>query len=288
MTALQVQAFGRLRLQHDGHVVTSFPTHHVEELLAYLLLNPQVRHSREKLITILWPESQPEKARGRFSTTLWRLRAVLDDLGLPAQTYLQTSRDWVALVPAEPIQMDLYQFEECLTRARFATDAGHEQALSAAVCIYRGELLEGIYADWCLLERERLARLHLRALGQLMAGCMQRQAYAEAVDLGQAIVQEDPLREEVHRAIMHCYRHMGLPAQAARQFHLCAQGLMEELQVLPMPETISLYQQIIAERLQQAQAKTTPASPLQGQLKAAFAEFQRAGRKLNSLLHAAE
>jgi hypothetical protein len=70
MTALQVQAFGRLRLQHDGHVVTSFPTHHVEELLAYLLLNPQVRHSREKLITILWPESQPEKARGRFSTTL--------------------------------------------------------------------------------------------------------------------------------------------------------------------------------------------------------------------------
>jgi DNA-binding SARP family transcriptional activator len=275
-------------MQYNDKVVVTFPTRHVEELLGYLLLNQQEKHSREKLMSILWPNSAPDKARSRFSTELWRLRVFLDNLGLASEQYLQTTREWVAFTPVRPLYLDLHSFEAYLSQAQLATEqAVREKALAAAVCLYQGELFEGIYSDWCLAARERVARRRLRALGQLMAGCMQRQAYEEAIDWGQTILQEDPLREEVHRAIMQCYWHRGLRAQAIRQFQICAQRLMEELQVLPMPETIALYRQIIEDRLKNRQSQNGN-NGRQKQLQIAFRQFQQAGDRLNALLEGAD
>jgi DNA-binding SARP family transcriptional activator len=284
---LEVQAFGKLSLQCNGSVIASFPTRHVEELLGYLLLNQHLKHRREKLIGILWPNKDPAEARARFSTVLWRLRTLLDKIGAPSALYLETTRDWVSFMPERPPRLDVEQFEQFLTQAQFASDdIQHEQALSHALSLYRGELYEGIYADWCLVERERLARLYLRAMGQLMNCCIRRHDFAAAVDLGQAILDEDPLREEVHRAIMYCYQQMDQRAQAVEQFFQCAQQLRQELRIVPMPETVALYRQIVEDRLKEREASISDS--LQTQLQDAFREFQQAGNKLNNLLSAVE
>lgn len=287
MKLLEVQAFGKLSLQCNGSVTASFPTRHVEELLGYLLLNQHVKHRREKLIGILWPDRDPTEARARFSTVLWRLRTLLDKIGAPSTLYLETTRDWVSFMPERPPRLDVERFEQLLTQAQFTSDdVRHEQSLGHAVSLYRGELYEGIYADWCLVERERLARLYLRAMGQLMNCCIRRHDFAAAVDLGQAILDEDPMREEVHRAIMYCHQQMNQRAQAVEQYFRCAQQLRQELQIVPMPETVALYRQIVENRLKEREATT--ADPLQTQLQDAFREFQQAGDKLNSLLSAIE
>lgn len=288
MKPLSVQAFGKLQLQVGNHTVASFPTRHVEELLGYFLLNQQARHYREKLIGILWPYSEPDKARGRFSTALWRLRTLFGNLGLPAESYLHATREWVAFVPNPPPQLDIERFARKVAQAEAAADdVIREDALRAAIATYRGDLYEGIYSDWCLLERERLARARLRAIGQLMACCVKKQAYEEALDWGQTILQEDPLREEVHRAMMHCYWRLGQRPQAVRQFHQCAQGLMDELRILPMPETIAIYQQIVADRLKQAQNKKLSRAQ-EVQLRQAFSRYQQAADELNAFLDEAE
>ncbi|MFQ5420771.1 MAG: bacterial transcriptional activator domain-containing protein, partial [Anaerolineae bacterium] len=138
---------------------------------------------------------------------------------------------------------------------------------------------EGIYADWCLVERERLARLRLRAMGQVMAACLHRQAFADALEWGQAILAEDPLREEVHRALMRCYQQLGQHGRAIAQFQQCAQLLQDELAVLPLPETIAAYQQIITDRLQ-----SLPTGQAGAAVQTAFANFQQAAQHLNNLL----
>jgi len=283
MKVLHVQTLGKLQVQFDSRVVTAFPTRHVEELLGYFLLNQHIRHRREKLIHILWPHCEPEKARGRFSTALWRLRTLLDKLGTESEEYLQATREWVAFEPRRAPQLDLHYFEVCLEQANTAADDElREQALGEALHTYKGELYEGIYSDWCLIERERLARQRLRALGQLMACRVRRQAYEEAIELGQAILHEDPLREEVHRAVMYCYWQLGQRPQAVRQFQLCAQGLMDELQILPMPETIAMYRRIVDSRFTKAVACVE--APCPPRLRAAYADFQHAAETLNALL----
>ena len=279
MALLRIRAFGKLQVQYQDKVITSFPTRHTEELFAYLLLHQETEHHREKLIELLWPDGSPDNARGRLSTTLWRLRLVFDALGLDTAVYLPSSRDWIAFTPARPFTLDVTQFEDALTQAALAPDEMREQCLQTAVSLYQSDLFAGLYADWILTARERFARRHLHALGELMAACLARHAYTAALAHGQTILAADPLREEVHRALMLCYWRLGQPGQAVQQFHHCARLLLEELHILPLPETRAFYQHLLEERLQRPHTADDTA------VHAAYHDFLHAGDRLNTLLN---
>jgi hypothetical protein len=74
-------------------------------------------------------------------------------------------------------------------------------------------------------------------------------AYDDAADRLRDVLQHDPTREAVHRQLMRLYARIGTPDQAVRQFHLCEDVLRRELDLAPQPETISLYGEILADRL---------------------------------------
>jgi DNA-binding SARP family transcriptional activator len=284
---LQVRVFGKLRLQSGQCRVETFPTRRAEELLAYLLIHQRARHSREKLVDTLWPDAGISNGRASLSTTLWRLRGVFDRLQVPAADYLQTDRDWISLEPSTALSCDHSDFEQQMRAAERASgDEARQEQFLLAIELYRGSFCEGIYAEWCLRERERLERLYLRAQGQLMAGYMRQARYQEAIDAGKQVLENDPLREEVHRALMRCYWRLGRRTAAAQQFQRCARLLQQELQILPMPETIALYRDIVEERLEELGA--AEATPRDLELRAAYDNFLAAAEQLNSALDAAE
>jgi DNA-binding SARP family transcriptional activator len=287
VTELQVRVFGKLQLQVGQCRVDTFPTRRAEELLIYLLIHQKTQHSREKLVDTIWPEAGLSNGRASLSTALWRLRTVFDRLEVSPADYLQTTRDWISLEPASPLKCDFVAFEEQLKAAERTTDERHRQrSYQAAIEHYSGPFCEGIYTDWCLRERERLERLYLRAQGQLMAGFIRQRHYLEAIATGQAILENDPLREEVHRALMRCYWKMGRRAAAARQFQRCARLLQQELQILPMPETIALYGRIVEER--QEELGLAAPVPFDLELRTAYSNFLDATEQLNAVLEAAE
>jgi DNA-binding SARP family transcriptional activator len=289
MAHVQVRVFGKLRLQNGEAALDVFPTRRVEELFGFLVLNQRARHSREKLIATLWPDVPLSNGRASLSTALWRLRTVFDRIGVPSETYFQATRDWICFQPDALLDVDLSAFERHLANA---AEAGNrtdwERSLRAAIEIYQGELCEGIYAEWCLLERERLERCYLRALGQLIALLIQQGQFEKAILLGSEIVRRDPLREEAHRAIMHCHWKLGQRAQAARQFQYCARLLQTELQILPMPETIALYRRIVEDRLNDMWNNGAHPASQRQQLQSAYDSFLMAADTLNLLLEAAE
>jgi len=289
MAHLQVSVFGKLRIQNDEDVVDGFPTRRAEELLGYLLVNPGERHPREKLVATLWPDVPLSNGRASLSTALWRLRNVFNRLGIHSESYLLATREWISFEPDETLQIDLIQFERHLGESERAKELNTKvNALKEAANLYQGVFCDGIYAEWCLIERERFERRYLRALGSLMGCLIDAGHFGDAVSVGQDILDRDPLREEVHRALMHCYWKMGERSLAIHQFQLCARMLQSELQVLPMPETINLYRQIIEERLSLLWLNNTPPSTDREQLKAAYDRFLSAADSLNALLRTAE
>ncbi len=279
MTNLRITGFGKLSLACGSRCVHTFPTRQVEELLGYLLLNQAVAHDREKLIDTLWPARSPVNGRGSLSTVLWRLRNIFRQLGFRACVFIDITRDTVSFAPQCEIQFDVHCFERLLAKARSERSLPDKEAvLEEAVGLYQGELYTSICADWCLVERERLARLHLRTLGRLMYCHMQRESYRQAIDLGDRILGEDPLREEVYRAKMTCYAHLGQRAQVAGEFKQCADKLLTQLAILPSPQTIRTYQKSM-------QTTIMPGDRHQEQrLQQAFMEFQWASERLNRLL----
>ncbi|MCZ7545557.1 MAG: bacterial transcriptional activator domain-containing protein [Anaerolineae bacterium] len=150
---------------------------------------------------------------------------------MPVDDYLSAGRDTVCLIDGATLWVDTNAFIEALQAA--ATDEHPERTWEEAVGYYTGDLCEGLYHDWCLAERERFERLLLRTLGQLMAACGAREAYDEAAALGRRILARDPLREEIHRALMSYSYRAGNRAEAVRRYQRCRDLLRSELGVDP-------------------------------------------------------
>ena len=118
--------------------------------------------------------------------------------------------------------------------------------VEAGVAAYRGDLLETVYSDWCLLWRESLRAQHTEAHEFLLAAAIARRDWAGGLRHGRALLALDPLLEHVHREIMRCHFHNGDRPLAMRQYALCEQLLREELDVEPMDETRRIQETILA------------------------------------------
>ncbi|MBV6396164.1 MAG: hypothetical protein HFACDABA_01757 [Anaerolineales bacterium] len=229
---LTIHLFSSIQVFDGDTLLPPFPTQRSRELFAILASQPNHPHLRASLAGNLWPEKTDDKARASLNTELWRVRQSLGK----ADQYLELTRDTLALkIPAE--QVDIHQFRALVKR-------GDVSALQEALASYRGEFLEGCYADWCLLEREQLADLFRSVLDGLLRHHESRGEFNEAIAIAKRLAALDPLREEMHRALMRLYAALGDRPVALAQYQTCKTILMRELGIAPMPETEALYLKI--------------------------------------------
>lgn len=71
-----------------------------------------------------------------------------------------------------------------------------------------------------------------------------RGVFEKSLTYGQQILNDDPLREEIHREMMRIYLKSGQRALAMRQYEICTKVLADELGIPPMEETQSLYAEL--------------------------------------------
>jgi DNA-binding SARP family transcriptional activator len=250
---LKVALFGEVRLTHDDWQNEIILTRDLQALLAYLLLQRNKIHFREMLADLFWGEHGQEKARGSLNTALWKLKRALEPDGIPTGTYLKNSyQGGVAFNRESSYWLDVEIFEKDMRQilaCPFQTaDETHINTLERTLGLYRGELLEGVYKDWALRERDRLRAVHLKGLIYLLQYHGFHGAYETAITFGHQILELDPLREEIHREVMRLYMDNGQRAQAIRQYEICRATLAEQLNVEPMEDTKALNTQIICQR----------------------------------------
>jgi DNA-binding SARP family transcriptional activator len=246
MTTLRIYALGRLRVFCDQSPL-HFPTKKPQDLLCFLLLHAGEMLERDLIAERLWPMRPPGKARRSLSTALWRLRQALKCSPPPTQPYLLTERSTLAFNTTAPYWFDVEAFERQATfglTGPLPCAEAQCQALEEALDLYHGDLLEGCYDDWCLAERERLQLLLMRVLKRLQRHYRFCEAFEAAISHGHRLLVLDPLQEDVHRELMHCYVEAGQRPLALEQFQRCQETLRQELQIEPMPETWQLYRRI--------------------------------------------
>ena len=260
MDTLAIFLFGQARVLHPGNTEAQPIARGLYELFAYLLLERKRQHKREVLADLLWGERDGSQARSCLSTALWRLRRILEPPGVRRGTFLvATGAGGVGFNCDSDYWLDVAEFEE---RVNPIVDLpigqmapAHVARLEEAVALCDGEILDGVYGDWALRERERLNRLYLNALHALMSYHRHHERYNRSLHYGHQILARDPLREEVHRAVIGMHAAVGDRGQAVRQYRECCRMLAEELGVPPMDETQALYQAITASRLDPAMIK---------------------------------
>ena len=91
MSSLRINLLGTVRVAHQGMETTRGLGRSVKALLGYLALFRDRFHTREVLAGLFWGESSENRARSNLSTTLWRLRKVLEPKPIPPGAYLVTT-----------------------------------------------------------------------------------------------------------------------------------------------------------------------------------------------------
>lgn len=267
-------------------------TRTAQSLLAYLALFQNKSHRRELLADLFWKDQSDRNARRCLSTTLWRMNKELkrELLGESAAFLDTKTMGEIQFSPGANLWIDVAAFERKANLALHTHTAEmdeHEACLlEQAVQLYRGELLEGYYDDWVLLERERLNMLFLRCLSRLMYYHHQQKEWPRSIHYGQRILQIDPFREQIHRELMLLYLENGQRSQAIQQYELCHRLLVEELGIEPLPETQSLYREILnppatAVPTPQYEAKTL--DQILAQIKHAMTELEQAQKQIQQL-----
>jgi DNA-binding SARP family transcriptional activator len=246
---LKIQLLGVVRVSHNRIPIETKLCRAASGLLAYLVLFRDRTHARDVLSGIFWGEYSDERARSSLSTTLWRLRKVLEPSGVPRGTYLLTpSVGEIGFNPESKHWLDVdvleTQARQILSKPCNMLSAGEVCELENALKLYTGELLEGFYDDWALSERERIRSLYLKGQATLLCHYQNTGAYDQALACGQRILYLDPLREEIHREMMRLYVKNGQRAQALRQYEKCHKILAAELDIPPMEETRALRAEI--------------------------------------------
>jgi DNA-binding SARP family transcriptional activator len=170
------------------------------------------------------------------------------------------------------VWLDVAAFEQAFAAVEGSGGAFSDRTtelIQEAVRLYRGDLLEGWYQDWCLYERERLQNIYLLMLDKLMNHCEALSKFELGLLYGSLILRHDRARERTHRQMMSLQYHSGDRTAALRQYERCAAALEEELGVKPDGRTAALYERIRDGKIEDPRAEGAPASlsELLGQLR---------------------
>jgi len=232
MPPLIFRLLGPLVVEHDGTAV-DLKRAKSNALIAYLACNPQ-RHSRNHLVSLLWPEVDERKGLASLRTTLWALQRQLGD------DWLEADRINVRLRSEEEVcWVDVHHFHRLLkeggSKGRTPSEA-ELGALERAVTLYRGRMLAGLalpdcsaFDEWLSMTTERNHLLATQALERLATTLVSHGRLQEALPHAQRLVELEPSHEEGHRTLMRLYGWLGRWADALRQHQSCLDVLREEL-----------------------------------------------------------
>jgi DNA-binding SARP family transcriptional activator len=254
MTLLSIELFGKFGARFDGHPVSGLEASKVQELLCFLLLHRTQPHSREKLAGLLWGDSSTTQSKKYLRQSLWHLQTALEPYTqTTGEKLLICEPNWIRINSSYTLWFDVQEIENAF--ALVGTTPGYElpqtqvEVLEKAVTLYRGDLLEGWYQDWCWYERERCQIIYLSLLDKLIAYCEMQQDYEAAINYGIRILRHDRARECTHQQLIRLYMLSGDRAAALRQFQRCSVALHEELGVTPSRATLALHEQVRADNI---------------------------------------
>jgi DNA-binding SARP family transcriptional activator len=248
MFSLSIHLFGKFSVEYNGGL-GGLGTSKVQELLSYLLIHRNRPCPREALAALLWGETATHKSKKNLRQALWQLQtALVPHNPAEGEQLLLVEDNWVQLNTRSEIWLDVAVLEEAFAllqdKPGGEMDEDEKDAAQAAVQVYKGELLEGSYQDWCLLERERLQNMYLAMLYKLMSYCEAANEYEAGQLYGLRILYCDRASERTHRRLMQLQYMAGDRTGALRQYDRCVIALDEDLGVKPDKRTVTLYQKI--------------------------------------------
>ncbi|HJS30038.1 MAG TPA: BTAD domain-containing putative transcriptional regulator, partial [Anaerolineales bacterium] len=262
MPNLAIKLLGPFEALLDGRRIEGFDSDKVRGLLAYLAVETDRPHRREKLAGLLWPDYPEQSARTSLRRALANLKSLIEDKSATSP-YLSISRESIQFIPGSTSLLDAAEFLHLIERT--GDESSETEALERAARLYRGPFLEGfsladcqLYEEWVIATRGRLQEKMLQVLMRLSSKYESRGKYPQAVAHARMTVSLDSYQEQARRQLMRLLALSGHRNEALEQYRIFEALLQTDLGVPPEAETAALYSQIQAGDLKPGEDQGIP------------------------------
>jgi predicted ATPase/DNA-binding SARP family transcriptional activator len=253
---LSIRCFGTFRVESNGEAIASFETDKARALLAYLAVEADRPHHRDRLAGLLWSDQTEERALHNLRQTLTCLRRALHEDTAPIPNLL-INRDTVQLNPDSHYWLDVKAFREALDAAHCHNGRRHGlghvdiRRLKQALTLPQGPFLDQfflngspLFDEWVSLQREEYNRREVEALALLAEYHERRGEYRLAQQTAARLTHLTPWDETAHKQLMRLLAMDRQWSAAQNQYVILRRHLGEQLGVEPTRETVALFESI--------------------------------------------
>ena len=210
------------------------------ELLKLLIAYGDREISIAKIMDTLWPESDGDMAHSALSTTLSRLRTLLDSKEAIEH------KDGKLSINKNICRVDMWAFQYMTGRADSLWDNDEREESTAlyetALGLYHGHFLEEEDLNaWAISSREQIKNLFAACVLKIGLFNEEQQEYEKAIDWYWQASDIDPAQEIFYQNIMTCYHHLGQLAGVEKTYQRCLTMLSSFLGVDPSKKTTEIY-----------------------------------------------
>ncbi len=217
---LRIQLLGDFSVCANG---TEISTENVRSgrlwrLFKYMALNRKGPVPTDRLIDLLWDESDCDNPLGALYTLMYRLRGLLGAQFEPARTFFvfrQRSYEWL---DNAPVEVDTERFEAAVNRALACNDNTQaESLLLEAVGLYGGVLFaDAELESWMIAPREYYKRLYSKCVVNLCTLYEKQGRSEDVIAVCERALGFDDCDEDFHYAYLKSLISLGLYTQAQR------------------------------------------------------------------------
>ncbi len=227
----QIRLFGALEVEKPNGEHVALSGKKAGELLAYLAIHPYQSHQREKLIDVLWNDSDIVHVRTRLRQEIAALRSLFPAKG-GESPLLRISSQECQLQPS--VKVDAIQFLEACSTAKQEMNTDAKIRLLAEACaLYRFDLLSDYSEVWIHGERVRFSQIFEQALYDLAEAYRENQQYANSEETLNRLLIHNPLMEEAHVSLMRIYADLKQPTRILQQYQTLERSLHDKAGVSP-------------------------------------------------------
>lgn len=229
---LRIQCLGQLSVQRDGEPLSGSPAQPKRlAILALLACAGNRGITRDKLIGLLWPDTDTERARRLVSQAICALRRDMADEAIEGQRELRFNPDQVT--------SDIDEFRAAVAAGSFCH----------AATLYGGPFLEGFdlsgapeFDRWLDNERAGLMHTYADVLEKCAMAEVAQGNQAAAVTWWRRLAAEDPTNARVAIQLMRALGAAGDRSGAIRHAEIHGLLMKQELD-LPPDATVEAYAQ---------------------------------------------
>jgi two-component SAPR family response regulator len=244
--SFQVFTLGKFRLVKEGTTqsLVGKGSRRPLELLKVLIALGGRDVRVEHLTDILWPNTDGDYAYGSFTSTLHRLRRLLE---VDEAVTLQDGR---LNLNAEYFWVDTWTIEKLFAAtdrdaAAWLSFASVTAAAEHLLDLYRGAFLEDESKLSChIVLREHLRGKMQRLLTKIARHAKESSHIEAASSFFERAIDADPLCEGFYRDLMLLYDALGRRTEALDVYGRCHTVLTSRLRASPSPETIAIYDKL--------------------------------------------